>query len=184
MRMNKSKTWVYGLRVIPEGKNFISEGLKTIRPIETGLNKSSQYEKCYIWLWFYFNKIRTCDRCGKPSCAKGLIRYMSSDRSRVLVYVCKDCGKSISEIKEKSRKYCYKCEKRCLLNGEKCNPDYRETQIQIQTLNVKNKNGRIYSGPENQSKLSCKGTNLVKNYADGVNEERYPKKRRRRRKVK
>ena len=46
------------------------------------------------------------------------------------------------------------------------------------------KNGRIYSGPENQSKLSCKGTNLVKNYADGVNEERYPKKRRRRRKVK
>ena len=129
MRMNKSKTWVYGLRVIPDGKNFISEGLKTIRPIETGLNKSSQYEKCYIWLWFYFNKIRTCDRCGKPSCAKGLIRYMSSDRSRVLVYVCKDCGKSISEIKEKSRKYCYKCEKRCLLNGEKCNPDYREMQI-------------------------------------------------------
>lgn len=209
MKMNRAKTWVYGIRVIPKEKNFVLEGLQTILPIETGANKSSQYEKCYIWLWFYFNKIRTCDRCGKPSCAKGLIRYMNSDRSRVLVYVCKDCGKTISEIKEKSRKYCYKCEKRCLLNGEKCSPDYRETQIQAQTRifkYVKNKNGRIYPGdekqpafvdnegtesyiiyesPEKQNGLTYRERDL-KELAEHPHpdEENYPKKKRRRRKRK
>ena len=184
MKMNRAKTWVYGIRVIPKEKNFVLEGLQTILPIETGANKSAQYEKCYIWLWFYFNKIRTCDRCGKPSCAKGLFRYMNSDRSRVLVYVCKDCGKTISEIKEKSRKYCYKCEKRCLLNGEKCSPDYQKTQAQILEFDKGNRIGSIYESPQKQNGLICMERDIRDLFADDNDEEKYPKKKRRRRKRK
>ena len=128
MKMNKDKTWMYGIRVIESEKNFFLEGIKKIIPEEVGLNKSPQFEECYIWLWFYFNKIRKCDRCGKPACSKGLIRYMNSDKTKILAYVCKECGRSISEIKERSRKFCHKCESKRLMNGNDCRTCYKSNE--------------------------------------------------------
>lgn len=111
--MKKKSEWIIGLRANPES---IREYLK---PKEITNGKSVHFEKGYHWLWWYFYKIRRCDRCGAFSCGKGLIRYWSSDRSKVLAHLCIDCAKMIPETKNAGRKHCRRCNFQCDIHDMK-----------------------------------------------------------------
>ena len=97
--------WVYGIRVITN----VDPVWKYILPKEVTNNKSPHFEKSYYWLFWYFNKIRTCDRCGKLACTRGHIRLMDDKQTKILAYLCQDCAKSVSVLKNRARKHCKTC---------------------------------------------------------------------------
>lgn len=104
----KPRNWVVGRLVIVEKK-------LSFTPTEVGENKSPHFSKCINWLFWYFYKVRTCDRCGKLSCGKGLIRYYNDSRTKTLAYFCPDCAKRIPALRKKAKKYCANCERECIL---------------------------------------------------------------------
>ncbi|HAU84558.1 MAG TPA: hypothetical protein DCW90_03320 [Lachnospiraceae bacterium] len=111
MKTKEETTWISGIRVITKEEPI----WKFLVPIEIGNNKSPHFEKCYYWLFWYFYKVRRCERCGKLACGKGLIRLMNNSKTKTMLYLCKDCSKDIAVLKNQARKYCNKCDRSCII---------------------------------------------------------------------
>lgn len=105
----RRKKWIVGIRAIAASESV----RKFLLPKEVTNGRSVHFEEGYYFLWWYFYKIRTCDRCGKNSCGKGLIRYWDTTKSKVIMYLCVDCAKTIPETKNAARRHCRRCSFPC-----------------------------------------------------------------------
>lgn len=114
-KRTKPRKWVVGRLVVTGGGLPFSFDPKFITPKEVGDGKSPHFEKCIHWILWHFYKVRTCDRCGKLACGKGMIRYFNDSRTKTLAYFCPECAKRIPALKKKAKRYCSGCERECIL---------------------------------------------------------------------